>query len=174
MTTIALPILGLLVVIVLLLIAGLILWQRRASAQLEQLQQAQRRIEEMENALQELRKQQTKFFHKQEEYLSYLKKHASGSEHNAAGAGSNIGAERKNKAQPEEQAGETSTNAEVPEVSQQKDKSGDLEKDLFVSKEQAEGKKSERRGEMSEPSIYNIGKSGKIYTEEELELLIKE
>lgn len=172
MTTIALPILGLLVIIVLLLIAGLILWQRRASAQLEQIQQVRRQMEEMESALQELRKQQTELFHKQEEYLGYLEGHNSGSERNTAGASSNIGAERKAKAQPEEQAG--SINAEVQRVSQQDDKPSGLEREWSVPKEQTEEKKTKGRGEMSEPSIYNIGKSGKIYTEEELELLIKE
>ena len=54
MTTIALPILVMLAVILLLIIINMILWQKQASIQLSRTQEVQERLEGLGQALQEL------------------------------------------------------------------------------------------------------------------------
>lgn len=174
MTTIALPVLGLLVVIVLLLIAGLILWQRRIGAQTECIQEIHSRMRELENALEELKQQQTEFFGKQQDCSDCLEKQSPGETEGAAGFGQSARAADRSEDLPAEQAGETSINMEMPEVSQSDGKPDDSGEDVIARKEQMEEEFPKRCGDTPEPSIYNTGKSGKIYTEEELELLIKE
>lgn len=152
MTIIPLAMLIALAAVVLLMIIGLVLWQKRSSSQLSILQDVAKNLEEIEKML------------KAQEQAKTLERVAE--------------AERMSEGVPPDQT-------EEPEVqpAEEKIEETDTEKalkaisQLMVQENNGENsieQMLEPDSQMPAPVIDSVGKSGKSYTEEELELLIKE
>lgn len=178
MTTIALPILVMLMVILLLIIINMILWQRQASVQQSRTLEIEERLERLGQALQELEKQNAQ-----------MRQDLMESRHNAAEP-----LQEDQRITPQEtapaqkiqdapaQADEAAPQIDAIALAQEpaRDEDGTpQEKAEAVEISSPSESGSEKTDDLDKGSrmpnaIYNIGKSGKIYTEEELELLIKE
>ncbi len=164
MTIIAATILGLLAVIILLSIARLILWQRRSAEQSGSMHEIEDRLGKLEAILRDIRMQQQELCRTIEE-----KKFAAPEEEYEFGEAS----ERENRRiGQDEPAVWNEEDGQVPEMrtEQMAEVTAVQAQDNGMSMKNAN---SDRRGEAL-ASSYNVGKSGKKYTEEELELLIKE
>lgn len=157
MTTIPLAMLIALAAVVLLMIIGLVLWQKRSSSQLSILQNVAKTLEEIEKTMKE--QEQPK-----------VHENVVQAEQTTAGI------------QPE-QAAEDLDAQPLEEENEKTDEETDTEKALkAISQIMVQERIEESSGEqppesdshMSAPAIDSMGKSGKSYTEEELELLIKE
>lgn len=150
MTTIPLAMLTALVAVVLLMIIGLVLWQKRSSSQLSILQNVAKTLEEIEKTLKAQEQSRAPENLVQPEQTTETE-----------------------RIQPE-QAGEPE--AQLPE---EENEETDTEKALKaisqIMEEESDGKQTpESDSQTPAPAIDSMGKSGKSYTEEELELLIKE
>ncbi|MCB6992996.1 hypothetical protein LI177_05795 [bacterium 210820-DFI.6.37] len=168
MTTIALPILVMLAVILLLIIINMILWQKQASIQLSRTREVQERLEGLGQALQELNIQNERLRQELEE-------------------------DRRTETPRRENIQEQPLRSVLMESGEAAERNDDLildlgtagPEDVYEAVEITENSSPSETGpeekddlnmggETPEATIYNIGKSGKVYTEEELELLIKE
>lgn len=168
----------LLAVIILLLIAVLILWQRRVGQQYDSIQELKEQLTELEGTLKEIKTRQSEFLQtwvdmrivdmRIEEREAATAQRAE----QAAGGYKEEDAEQNSKEQLREESGlETGTKSRQENTTEME---SDLEFELPAGDGQNEvGGNSEGRSRVP-TSSYNIGKSGKMYTEEELELLIKE
>lgn len=147
MTTIPLAMLTALVAVVLLMIIGLVLWQKRSSSQLSILQNVAKTLEEIEKTLKAQEQSRAPENLVQPEQTTETERMQAG----------------EPEAQlPEEENEETDTEKALKAISQ-------------IMEEESDGKQTpESDSQTPAPAIDSMGKSGKSYTEEELELLIKE
>lgn len=148
MTTIPLAMLIALAAVVLLMIIGLVLWQKRSSSQLSILQNVVKTLEEIEKTLKEQEQP------KASEDTVRIEQATEDVQPEPVG--------EPDAQPPEEDSEETDTEKALKAISQ-----------LMVQGSNEEQTR-ESDSEMPAPAIDNMGKSGKSYTEEELELLIKE
>lgn len=177
MTIIALLLLA---IIVLLLIAGLILWQRRTGQQYDSVREVKGQLTELEDILRDIRTQQAE--------LSQTPTYAPEEGQRKAGRG-DLPEPTANQEKADHKRGEERSDMNPESLPRQDtvlaadkrrrqesgtDENAELKQELPAQiKENTAGGNSEGRGEAPALS-YNIGKSGRTYTEEELELLIKE
>lgn len=172
MTTIAFIILTVLAAVNLLMTAGLILWQRKADARINNVQRHMaQHIGHVEKLLEELKQDQgiskeliLKEIRKGIDEIEGPPAYDLGSDPQAACLS---GKEEPENLQIEKDETIDALN-EIPEQTE------DME--LLVGQEQHQIQDADpsRDSQTLETPIYNVGKSGKIYTEEELELLIRE
>ncbi len=163
----------LLAVIILLLIAVLILWQRRVGQQYDSIQELKEQLTELEGTLKEIKTRQSEFLQTWVDMRIEEREAAAAQRvEQAAGSYKEEDAEQNSKEQLREESGlETGTKSRQENTTEME---SDLEFELPAGDGQNEaGGNSEGRSRVP-TSSYNIGKSGKMYTEEELELLIKE
>lgn len=162
MTTLALPILVLLIIVLLLLIAGWILRQRSFIAQTEIMEEIRQRLYQAEALLQDISEQQLQQSRQEEE--------------NTVCTEEPDDAKDSPELKTEEPAEKTEEQAQIKEEPPQTDYETVLLQEMLsagTAPRESEGH-LEAGSKTPEATIYNIGKSGKIYTKEELELLIKE
>lgn len=154
MTTIALPMFAMIAAIILLIIIGLILWHKKAASQEYSLHNIEERLTRIETDLRNC----TDEIKKQKAYVVPAPETPSLSQENQLDL-QDLQEEALSADIPEEdKASETEALEEVPST------------ENLIQEQDA----NLDRGSEQPTSIYNIGKSGKIYTEEELDLLIKE
>ena len=155
MTTLAFPmILTALMAIIALIITSIVLWRKRAITQLEALQNISQRLKDMEDILKS--------------------RESSSAQEIPNRADMPGGAWILEEPEHTEDAPAATTpeNGNVPE--KQPQNLSEPEQKETVPVEALRHENTDRGNEISPGATYNIGKSGKIYTEEELELLIKE
>lgn len=185
MTTIALPILAVVaIVILLILVITLILWRKQSAAQLTALENIEKRLTTVEKALTTRIRQEAAAVSRQntasiqtgqvQETEPIQKENVNpepppAEKHGEYTAEEDKGPEKKQHEPinaPEESSHEPETiqTANIPNI----EATEKAEPDVQLTDTLDKG------SETPATSIYNIGKSGKIYTKEELELLIKE
>ncbi|MCQ4635602.1 hypothetical protein NE619_02580 [Anaerovorax odorimutans] len=185
MTTIALPILAVAaVVILLILVIALILWRKQSAIELSTLENIEKRLAAVEKALtirirqeaaaaaqrtpaadQPKNVQETQMPRKESREPEPPPREDSGIK---TSEGEKEPGEEKN-----EQENTPAESSQQPEMIQ----TADVSETAPAEEIEPDGLREETLDKGSETpatSIYNIGKSGKIYTKEDLELLIKE
>ena len=154
MTTIALPMFAMIAAIILLIIIGLILWHKKAASQEYSLQSIEERLIKIEKDL----RNYADDMKKQEAFAVPAPETPPLSQENELDLQDLQEEELLVDIPEENEASETEVREEVPSA------------ENLIQEQDA----NLDRGSEQPTSIYNIGKSGKIYTEEELDLLIKE
>ncbi len=174
MTVIAAMTLVALLIIMLLMIIGLVLWQKRASIQLDHLREIRESLAVIEQRMQVL-EETVRAGREEVRETSCILQEALAEDEDA-------GEEAELPQEPDQSA------EEIPEpdaVESEEPESGVSEQEVleFIQEEadfhvQPEEEQpiilDQSEQDYPKASKYNSGKSGKIYTEEELELLIKE
>lgn len=184
MTTIALPILAVVAVVILLILAiTLILWRKQSAVQLTTLENIEKRLTTVEKAL----------------TIRIRQEAAASQRASAADPRENVQEtqplQKENmnpESPPTEKSGEDTAEGEQEPEKDKKERlnapagsskqpetiqTANIPKTATTEEAEPGGRRADSLDKGSETpatSIYNIGKSGKIYTKEELELLIKE
>lgn len=154
MTTTTLAILVFLVAAVVLLIINMKLWQKASGSQLYQIRELEKKLDENHMMLENM---EARLLQIQE--ACRLRSEDTDTESQTYGDSPEETQVTADQKEPEESV--------VALLQEQLQCAGD-------SKPETEENPESDCEQGSEASIYNIGKSGKVYTEEELELLIKE
>ena len=186
MTTIALPILAVVAVVILLILAiTLILWRKQSAVQLTILENIEKRLTAVEKALTIRIRQEA----------AVSQRTSATDQHENAQETQPLQKESMNpESPPTEKSGEYTAEGEQEPEKDKKERlnapagsskqpetiqtaTANIPKTATTEKAEPGGRRADSLDKGSETpatSIYNIGKSGKIYTKEELELLIKE